>query len=165
MDWPVVVVQWLHVLLAILWFGNSLALAAVTIPAISRLPLVNQQQIGTELGERGLRVFDIVAPAVIILGFLRGTLFGQIRDAGALFGTAYGLTFLVAFIAAIATFVWGRYMIVPATRALAAAPVNPDGTATAELDAAVARAKRVSVLELVGFLVIFTCMILMRFGL
>ena len=164
MDWLVVVVQWLHVLLAILWFGNSLSLATVTIPAISRLPLVSQQQIGAQLGERGVRVFDIVAPAVIILGFLRGTVFGQIRDANALFGTAYGLTFLLALIVATATFLWGRYVIVPATRALAAAPVNPDGTPTAELDAAVERAKRVTVLELIGFLVVFTCMILMRFG-
>jgi hypothetical protein len=31
--------------------------------------------------------------------------------------------------------------------------------------ATLARAKRVTVLELIGFLVIFTCMILMRFGL
>ena len=165
MDWLVFAVQWLHVLFAILWFGNSLSLATITIPAISRLPLVRQQEIGAELGERGTRVIDIVAPAVIVLGVLRGTLFGPIRDANALFGTAYGLTFLVALIVALATFVWGRFVIVPATRALAAAPVNPDGTPTAELDAALARAKRVTVLELIGFIVVFTCMILMRFGL
>jgi uncharacterized membrane protein len=164
-DWLVFAVQWLHVLLAILWFGNSLSLAAITIPALNRLPLINQQQIGAELGKQGSRVIDVVAPAVIILGFLRGTVFGQIRDANALFGTAYGLTFLVALIVAIATFLWGRYVIVPATRVLASAPVNPDGTPTAELDAALARAKRVTVLELIGFLVVFTTMILMRFGL
>jgi uncharacterized membrane protein len=163
-DWPVVVVQWLHVLLAILWFGNSLTLATITIPAISRLPLVRQQEIGAQLGERGTRVIDIVAPAVIILGFLRGTVFGSVRDAGTLFGTAYGLTFLVALIAAIATFLWGRFVIVPSVRALSVAPVNPDGTPTPELDAALARAKRVTVLELLGFLVVYTCMILMRFG-
>ena len=165
MDWVVFVVQWLHVLLAILWFGNSLSLAAVIIPALNRLPLVNQQQVGAVLGERGVRVFDVVGPAVIILGLLRGTVFGQIRDANALFGTAYGLTFLVALIVATATFLWGRYVIVPATQVLAKAPVNPDGTPTAELDAALERAKRVTVLELIGFLVVFTCMILMRFGL
>ena len=91
MDWLVFAVQWLHVLFAILWFGNSLTLATITIPAISRLPLVRQQDIGAQLGERGTRVFDIVAPAVIILGVLRGTLFGPIRDANGLFGTAYGL--------------------------------------------------------------------------
>jgi uncharacterized membrane protein len=164
-DWVVLGVQWLHILLAILWFGNSLSLAAVTIPAISRLPLVRQQEIGAQLGERGVRVFDIVAPAVIILGVLRGTVFGPIRDVNTLLGTAYGLTWLVALIVATGTFLWGRYVIVPATRTLATAPVNPDGTPTSELDAALARAKQVTVLELIGFLVVFTCMILMRFGL
>ncbi|CAN5259076.1 hypothetical protein BH23CHL9_BH23CHL9_14980 [soil metagenome] len=45
------------------------------------------------------------------------------------------------------------------------APVNPDGTATAELEAATGRVKLLVSLELIGFFVIFTCMILMRFGL
>ena len=165
MDWVVFGVQWLHILLAILWFGNALAAAVVTIPAISKLPLVSQQAIGIQLGERGGRMVDIVAPLVILLGFVRGTILGPIKDAGVLFGTAYGLTWLVALVVATATFLWGRYVIVPSTRALMSAPVNPDGTPTPELDAGIERAKRVTVLELIGFLVVFTCMILMRFGL
>jgi uncharacterized membrane protein len=163
-DWAVFAAQWLHVVLAILWFGNSLSLAAVTIPAISRLPLIRQQEVGRELGERAVRVFDIVAPAVIVLGIVRGTVFGPIHDTTALFGSAYGLTWLLALIVAIATFLWGRFVIVPATRALGAARLNPDGSATHELDSALTRAKLVTVLELLGFVVIFTCMILMRFG-
>jgi uncharacterized membrane protein len=78
-DWAVFAVQWLHVLLAILWFGNTLSLATITIPAISKLPLVRQQEIGAQLGQRGLRVIDIVAPAVIILGVIRGTVLGESR--------------------------------------------------------------------------------------
>jgi uncharacterized membrane protein len=165
MDWLLFAVQWLHILLAILWFGQSLSLATITIPALSRLPLITQQKIGAELGIQGTRVIDIVAPAVIILGILRGTVFGPIKDASFLFGTPYGLTWLTALVVAIATFVWGRFVIVPSTRVLSRAPVNPDGTATPELEAALNRAKAVTVLELVGFFVIFTCMILMRFGL
>jgi uncharacterized membrane protein len=153
------------VLLAIMWFGNSVLLATVTIPALSRLPLVRQQEVGAKLGEQGMRVFDIVAPAVIVLGLLRGTVFGSVRDLATLFGTAYGLTFLVALIAAIATFIWGRFVIVPATQGLLTAPLNPDGTPTPELEATLDRVKRVTVLELLGFFVVFTCMILMRFGL
>jgi len=45
------------------------------------------------------------------------------------------------------------------------APVNADGTPTPELEVATNRVKLLASLELVGFLVIFTCMILMRFGL
>jgi uncharacterized membrane protein len=165
LDWAVFAVQWLHILLAILWFGNSLSLATITIPAINRLPLVRQQEIGAQLGIQGTRVIDIVGPAVIILGVLRGTVFGQIHDANALFGTAYGWTWLVALVVTTATFLWGRFVIVPATQALARAPVNADGSPTTELNAALTRAKLLTVLELIGFLVVFTCMILMRFGL
>ena len=165
MDWPVFIVQWSHVLLAILWFGNSLSLATITIPALNRLPLVRQQEIGAQLGVQGTRVIDIVGPAVIVLGFLRGTVFGQIQSADLLFGTAYGLTWLLALVVATITFLWGRFVIVPSTQVLARAPLNADGTATPELNSALSRAKLLTVLELVGFLVVFTCMILMRFGL
>ncbi len=165
MDWVVFSVQWLHILLAILWFGNSLSLATITIPALNRLPLVRQQEIGAELGVQGLRVIDVVAPAVIVLGFLRGTVLGQIQTVDTLLGTAYGLTWLVALVVAIATFLWGRYVLVPSTQRLTTAPVAADGSATPELKDALTRAKLLTVLELVGFLVVFTCMILMRFGL
>jgi uncharacterized membrane protein len=156
--------QWLHILLGILWFGNSLALAVVVIPALGKLPLVRQQEVGAELGARGLQVFDIVAPAVIVLGVIRGTLLGPINTFADILGTGYGVTWLVALVAATATFLWGRFVIVPATQRLAAAPVNADGSPSAELDAALSRAKLVTVMELIGFLTIFTCMILMRFG-
>jgi hypothetical protein len=46
-----------------------------------------------------------------------------------------------------------------------ATQVDPDGSPTPELTAAVDRVKRLVTLELLGFLAIFTCMILMRFGL
>ena len=163
MDWVVIGAQWLHILLGILWFGNSLALAVVVIPAISKLPLVRQQEIGDVLGQRGLRVFDVVAPAVIVLGIIRGTFLGPIKGLDDL-GTGYGITWLVALVVATATFLWGRYVIVPSTRRLAQAAVNADGTPSAELEAALDRAKLVTVLELLGFLAVFTCMILMRFG-
>jgi uncharacterized membrane protein len=164
MDWVVFGAQWLHILLGILWFGNSLALAVVVIPALGKLPLVRQQEVGAELGARGLQVFDIVAPAVIVLGVIRGTLLGPINTFADILGTGYGVTWLVALVAATATFLWGRFVIVPATQRLAAAPVNADGSPSAELDAALSRAKLVTVMELIGFLTIFTCMILMRFG-
>jgi uncharacterized membrane protein len=95
---------------------------------------------------------------------VRGTLLGPLKDVRDVFGSSYGITWLVALIAAIAIFLWGRIVINRALRRMNDAPVNPDGTATVQLEAETARVKLVVVLELVGFLVIFTCMILMRFG-
>jgi hypothetical protein len=109
-------------------------------------------------------VFDVVAPAVIVLGIVRGTLLGPIKGADALFGSAYGITWLVALVVAILTFLWGRFVIGPTVERMNAIPLAANGSAAPELEAAISRAKLVVILELVGFLTIFTCMILMRFG-
>jgi uncharacterized membrane protein len=164
MDWVLFGVQWLHVLLGIFWFGNALAVAAFLIPAVSTLPVPTQRQVGARYADIAERTFNIVAPAVIVLGIIRGTLLGPIKSLDAL-GTAYGMTWLIALLAAVATFLWGRYVIGGAARVMNAAPLGPGGEPTPELERATTRIKQVAVLELLGFFVIFTCMILMRFGL
>jgi uncharacterized membrane protein len=165
MDWVVIVVQWLHVLLGILWFGNALVLDVIVIPAINRLPIVAQREIASYLGSRATPIFHVVVPLIILLGFIRGTLLGPIKSLDFLFGSAYGLTWLVALIATITTYLWGLFVIIPALRVMDAIPLNPDGSGTPELERATDRVKLVVSLELVGFFIIFTCMILMRFGL
>ena len=165
MDWLVFGAQWLHILLGILWFGNSLVLAVIIIPAINRLPILAQREIGAHIGDQAKRVFDVVGPSVILLGVIRGTLLGPIKSLDDVFGSAYGVTWLVALVVAILTFLWGRIAITGGVRAMSLAPVNADGTPTSELEAATNRVKILVSLELVGFVVIFTCMILMRFGL
>ncbi len=49
MNWFTFSVQWLHVLLGILWFGYSLALAVFVIPALNRLPITTQREVGAAL--------------------------------------------------------------------------------------------------------------------
>jgi uncharacterized membrane protein len=165
MDWMIIVAQWLHVVLGILWFGNALVLAVIVIPALNTLPIVRQRELGAALGVRSNRVFQVVVPLIILLGFVRGTVLGPIRGVDALLGTAYGWTWLIALVVTSLTYLWGLRVIVPAVAAMEGAPLNSDGTATAELVLATNRVKRLVLLELLGFLVIFTCMILMRFGL
>ncbi len=164
MDWPTFGVQWTHILLGILWFGNSLVLAVFTIPALNRLPIPVQRQFGREYGARTQRIFDVAVPILILLGIVRGTVLGPIDGLGDVVGTAYGITWLIGLVAAIATWLWGRFVIVGALERMAAAPLAADGGPTPELETAVARVKLVVPLELVGFLVVFTCMILMRLG-
>jgi uncharacterized membrane protein len=165
MDWLVIVVQWLHVLLGILWFGNALVLDVIVIPAINRLPIVAQREIASYIGSRSTPIFHVIVPLIILLGFVRGTILGPIKSVDALLGTAYGVTWLVALITAIATYLWGLFVIIPSLRVMDAMPLNVDGSATPELANATDRVKLVVSLELIGFFVIFTCMILMRFGL
>ena len=165
MDWFTIVVQWAHVLLGILWFGNALALDVIVIPALNRLPIVTQREIGSQIGARATPIFKVVVPLIIVLGIVRGTVLGPIRTVEAVFGTAYGVTWLAALLLTIGVYVWGLRVLEPALHRMAAAPVAADGSPTTELAAATDRVKRLVGVELLGFLAIFTCMILMRFGL
>ena len=165
MDWIVFGAQWLHILAGILWFGNSLIITLIVIPALSRVPIPIQRQVGAYVGEQADRVLDVAGPAVIVLGFVRGTLLGPIKTIDDAVATVYGMTRLVALVIAILTLLWGRVVIRRGLRAMNLAPLNADGTVTPELQVAMERVKRLVALELVGFFAIFTCMILMRFGL
>jgi uncharacterized membrane protein len=165
MDWIVVAVQWLHVLLGILWFGNALVLDVIVIPAINRLPIVAQREVASLIGARATPLFHVVVPLIIVLGVVRGTVLGPITGIDDVFGSAYGLTWLTALVVTAATYLFGLFAIVPALRRMDAAPVAADGSPTPELAEVTTRVKRLVGLELLGFIVIFTCMILMRFGL
>jgi len=166
-DWPVFIVQWLHVFFAIFWFGAVLYSDFILIPAIQSLPLPKQREFGSAVGARAVRVILPVSGLVILLGIVRGTLFGPIKSLDVLTST-YGLTWLFALVAAIATFFWGYRVITPAIERLNEVSEGeatlPDGTPSPRLAAIIADIKRKTLLELVGFFLIFTAMILMRFG-
>jgi uncharacterized membrane protein len=166
-DWGVFAVQWLHVLLGITWFGAALTGNLIFIPALQRLPLDRQREVGGSYGDVATRVIPIAAIGVILLGILRGTVFGTIKSLDDL-TTTYGLTWLVALVLASATFAWGKWMIEPAIGRMNAIPVaeafGADGKPSPSMEAAIGTVKRVSILELLGFFAVFTCMILMRFG-
>jgi uncharacterized membrane protein len=164
MDWLTVGVQWLHVLLGILWMGTTLTLDVIVIPAINRLPIVRQREISSNIGARATPLFQVVVPLIILLGVVRGTVLGPIRSLEVLV-TPYGLTWLTALAVTVGVYGFGLFVLVPALRRMDAVPVTADGGATPELTAATDQVKRLVGIELLGFLVIFTCMILMRFGL
>jgi uncharacterized membrane protein len=165
MDWVLVAVQWLHVLLGLFWFGTVLSIDLIVIPAINRLPIVAQRTVASYIGSRATAILHVVVPLVIALGFIRGTFLGPIKSVDVLLGSAYGLTWLVALVVTVLVYLYGLFVIIPALRVMDAAPLNADGTATPELETATNRVKRLVSLELIGFFIIFSCMILMRFGL
>ena len=167
-NWGQFVVQWLHVGLGVLWFGTVLYNATILIPAISRLPLSTQRQVGRAIGEQGFRVIRPVSALVILLGIVRGTVYGPIKSLEDL-TTGYGVTWLVALAFSIGAATWAELTVKPALERIDAIPeveaLSSDGTPTPALAAAIGEAKRVTILELGFFMVIFTCMILMRSGL
>jgi uncharacterized membrane protein len=56
-----IVIQWLHVILGIMWFGSNLYNNFVVIPAVGKQPIEEQQKIGRLLGPATAKVMGPVA--------------------------------------------------------------------------------------------------------
>jgi len=154
MDWLLFAVQWLHVLLGITWFGYAISMYFLVGPAIMQMPEEQQRNLFGKLGAAG-RVFPVVGTSVLVLGFIRGTFLGQIDGIDDVFGTAYGITWLVALLTTLALFVTGARLVGPTVQSL---PTTSDFGVTA------ARLRRFATIDMILFGVVFTCMILMRLG-
>jgi hypothetical protein len=111
-----------------------------------------------------VRIIAPTALAVVILGLLRGTVFGPVKSFSYLFGTAYGWTFLIALLLAVGTILWGQFITGRNAEKLAALPLGVGGQPGPEYIAQSDLVKRVAWIELSLFLLVFTTMILMRFG-
>jgi uncharacterized membrane protein len=158
MPW-LIITQWLHVFLGVLWFGGTLYINLILIPALLPLPREKQQEVAARISPLTTRILRPTAILVIALGFIRGTFLGQIHSVQDLVGTTYGMTWLVALIGALLLFGFIEVIFDPNVRRLNTAKGD------AKYDATLKRVKVFAVLELVGFFAIFTCMILLRFGL
>jgi hypothetical protein len=151
--WLFGALQFSHVLFAIAWFGSSLTLHFLIVPATSRLP--REQQVGwyRSLAESSGPLFAILGGLTILLGILRGLAIGVWGDLG----SAYGLTWIASLVLGIFLMAWGGRMTGPAAKGLAEASAENIGTAVATIT-------RVGRVELVGFFLILPLMIAMRFG-
>jgi uncharacterized membrane protein len=155
-----IIMQWLHVILGIMWFGSSLYATFVLFPSLANVPLGEQQKIGGILGQQTSKVIGPVAGGVVLIGFLRGTFFGSLHSLDTVFGTSYGVTWLISLLLGIALILWGALIVGPKAQALGAANTTPEEYGTIQQ-----RLIFLARIELAGFLAIFTCMILMRSGL
>ena len=168
MVWVTYSIQWIHEFLGIFWFGGVLYLNFVVIPAITKQPLENQRQISGTLGKLSDRIFKPVSLLVIVFGILRGTVWGPIRTLEFLFGSAYGWTFIVALLVTIGLVLWGTLVTGRAALKLNEYPVAEVAKGTGPVfeayKATLQRVKLFALLELLGFVVVFSCMVLLAFG-
>ncbi|GCE29778.1 hypothetical protein KDA_52620 [Dictyobacter alpinus] len=166
--WLTLIIQWFHVLLGIFWFGSVLYLNVIVIPTILRFPVEQQRIITVPLGAFTERILTPVSILVILLGIVRGTVLGPIHDLSFLLGTSYGITFLVAMLMTIALALWGTFVSGRAAKQLNEMPLTEgmlaQGTTSVAFATQLQRVKLFVLLELVGFFLIFTTMILMGFG-
>lgn len=152
MDWAQFAVQWLHILAGTFWFGGMLFANFIVVPAVMALPAGTQGSVMHAIGVQGNRIIPWVAGATIVLGVVRGFAFGDLTGVEDL-GSAYGIYWLIGLIAAVATFAWGMWVTGPAAEKVTSGQASP---------AEIARVRTYALLELLGFFVIFTTMILMH---
>jgi uncharacterized membrane protein len=161
--WLLVVVQWLHVFCGIFWFGSRLVVTLILLPTMRRVPQVKQREFLGELVRHFVRVEPGLGVATLVLGFLRGTVFGQVIGFDVAFGTPYGLTWTTALVLGVAIAILGGLVGSNFVK-LRAIPVANDGSSQVAFERQLDKTQMYSRLSLVFFLVIFSCMILMRFG-
>jgi uncharacterized membrane protein len=99
LDLLIYVLQWLHVIFGVFWYGSQLYLDLTIKPAIAKLPpesaAIMQRAMGTGIARR---ITVVTATGTVVLGALRG-IAGGVLDV---LDTPYGLTYLAAL--AIGTF-------------------------------------------------------------
>jgi uncharacterized membrane protein len=89
----VILLQWLHVLFAIFWFGSQMYSDLSLRPAMSKLPPEATAPLQQALGiGTARRITVVVATGTVLLGTLRGIIGGVLG----VLDTAYGLTWLAA---------------------------------------------------------------------
>jgi len=148
------VLQWLHILCGIFWFGSVLTADFIVLPTLRTLSPDIQETFLRAFVTRAPRVVTVIGGMTILLGVVRGIAGGVLSDLG----SAYGLTWLVAFIVGSSLLFLGTRILTPAARRLINLPQGP------QFETAMGHVKRLTLTELAGFLVILALMIAMRFG-
>ena len=148
-----IVVQWLHVLGGIFWFGSTLTNQVVVVPAIKAQTPESQKAWWRSYSARYGQLIAAVAGTTILLGIIRGLIGG----VWSVLGSAYGLTWIASLLLGIGLAFVGARLTGPTAGKLASAE-------HADYGAHLTRLSRLGRVELGLFLVLFSLMIAMRFG-
>src|SRR5437899_5861761 len=89
-------VQWLHILAGVVWFGGYILIDFALWPALLPRPAPEAQATFAVIAKYIGPLMALSGSLVVLLGILRGTVLGSIKSLDALFGAAYGVTWLVA---------------------------------------------------------------------
>ncbi len=157
------IVQWCHIVAALLWAGGAATLDFVVTPILDRLPDEQARPVGSRLVGRATVFFSVTAGAAITFGVLRGTVFGPIRSVEAL-GSPYGVTWCAALVLAVALAFVGTFGVGRAAEDFYAGPSRRGASGRpSSMDRSVAqrRLRLWSRVQLVGFGVILVGMVLM----
>ena len=146
------VVLFFHIAAAIAWFGSSIFITAVMLPALRRMSAGGRDEYIKALTVASKRFFPIAGGLTVLLGIVRGLLFGLDLNS------AYGKTYVAAAVFGVGLLVYGAVVTGGNVGRMAAATAGP------AQEVALERGARFGRFELAGFFVLLAMMIAMRFG-
>jgi hypothetical protein len=160
MPWGPFVIEWVHILLGIFWFGSALYANLILAPVLMRLgPSIRRDLFTGVLGRAPILVW--AGYLTVTAGLLRGTVFGRVQSTEVLFGTRYGVVWLAAFGVGVFLALWSHLVLWRSARRMIAMPLP----AAASGPAVATRPDPIPVIvEMVGFFVLFTFMIVLKFS-
>jgi uncharacterized membrane protein len=151
------IVQWLHILAGITWFGGYIFMTFAMYPALFSRPATEAKGFFTALGKPISLLMALSGNLVFILGIIRGTVLGPVRSVEFAFTTPYGLTWVAALVLCVGLIAYGA--------------IGSKGLEQKIWDGeqfrvgAAQRMRTEGLLSLIVFGIILACMVLMRFGL
>ena len=150
------IVQWLHILFGITWFGGYIFMTFGVWPVLLLRPAAEARTFYMDLAQPVGKLMMISGSLVLLLGILRGTVFGIIRSTQVLFNTAYGQTWLAALVLTIILTTHGAISSKNMEdRVWEGDHLRPDATRYLRNN---------NIFALIIFGVVLACMVLMRFG-
>jgi len=151
-----VAVEWLHIVIGIAWVGAHITFDFAVLPGLLRRPAAEAKAANEAIVAAAQPLF-MSGMLVVLLGIVRGTLLGPIISLDSLFGTAYGVTWLVALVLTLGIGTWsglwyGR-LLGPVWEGDRIRPGAPR------------RIRTGTAITLTGFAIILGCMVLLGVGL
>ena len=149
-------VQWLHILAGIAWFGGYIFMTVAVWPVLLRRPVPEAHSFYLDLAQPIHKLMMISGSLVLLLGILRGTVWGILRSPEVIFNTLYGQTWFVALLLTLTLTVHGAVTARQyESRIWEGDQLRPD---------AARYLRNNNVFALVCFGLVLACMVLMRFG-
>ncbi len=152
-----VLVQWLHILMGITWFGGYIFLDFVIWPTLLKRPAAEAQAVLGMISRYAGPLMTVSGTLVILLGIARGTLLGPITSFSFLFISAYGITWLLALAVSLILTAWGT--------GWHDRIIGPVWEEDRVKPGAVGRLRMGAIFEMTCFGIVLTCMVLMGVGL
>ena len=147
MTYVTMALLWIHVIAVVAWFGASALMAFVIGPALASLAGDARREAARAIAAPSHRYYGIVGGVTILTGLVLAWVAGRFGDP----------LLWVSIVIAVFLAAYGGAVVGKRADALAAAPDE-------QQPAALARLRQAGTVELAGLAIVYTLMILLRFG-